>query len=496
MPCEIEPMDFKRDTVSIAAGEAPFPNLPLDLMQSQEKAAQEITRLFVDHPLDLDQAGASRRNRATPVGLPRSVPTAAGEMLRRRGDASTNHPDSVITTFSLAFERVERLRPDAAELLRFCAFLHPDALPEELLLDGALSFDPASQGIAHDPYVLDTALAVLHKYSLIKRNSTTKTVSVHRLVQDVLKKSMDEAQQRAGPKLVVRTLSRKFPNGEPASWPDCLRYLPHARVGIRLLEAWQMRFAEAVRLLNSVGYYLYKRGAYTEAQGRYKQALELLAEDEEHLLTTHILSNLGVSIFTWLTTHRLSCISEEHYVSGNSLLEPTHPQIAQNLNDLAGVYHHQGNLVEAEPLYQQALAIQEQTLEGEDPATVRTLGNLALLKYSLKKYAEAEELNKRVLAAREKYPDAHLDRGQSLLNLAYVYLQQQRYTEAEAFFQHALTIYEKAYGSEHPQTMMHRMAWVCSTRPRNGMTMLSRSSESLPIYTEAYGPEHPSLSVF
>ncbi len=455
-PCEIEPMDLQEGAQFLLQRvKLLSQDLPLDQVESQEKAAaEEITRLFDGHPLALDQAGAyveeTGQRLSDYLGL---YQQRQATLLGRRGDASTDHPNSVMTTFSLAFENVKRLRPDAAELLRFCAFLHSDALPEELLLAGALSFDPAYQRIARDPYELDAVLAVLRKYSLVKRNPATKTVSMHRLVQDVLKKSMDEEQQRYWAESVVRTLSREFPDGEPASWSACQRYLPHARVGMHLLEVWQMRFVEAVRLLNHVGYYLYQRAEYAEAQGRYEQALELLVGEEEQLLTAQILSNLGV-----LHIHLAHPPLAESYLRRalrvrEELFEPVHPELAQNLNDLAGVYHNQGKLTEAEPLYQQALAIQEQTLGAEDPVTVRTLGNLALLKYSQKEYAESETLNKRVLAAREKHLGAqHVDTGQSLLNLAYVYLLQQRYSEAEPLFRRALAIYEEAYGPEHPHT--------------------------------------------
>lgn len=455
-PYEIEPMDTQEGIQFLLQRVHPLSqDLPLDQVKSQEKvAAEEITRLFDGHPLALDQAGAyveeTGYHLSDYLGFYQQRQTM---LLGRRGDASTDYPASVMTTFSLAFEHVERLLPASAELLRFCAFLQPDALPEELLLVGALSFDPAYQRSAHDPYELDEALIVLRKYSLIKRNRATKTVSVHRLVQEVLKKSMNEEQQQRWAESVVRTLSREFPDGEPDSWSACQRYLPHARVGMHLLEVWQMRFIEAVRLLNRVGYYLYKRAEYAEAQERYEQALKLLAGEEEQLLNAQILSNLGV-----LHIHLANPPQAETYLRRalhvrEQMLEPTHPDIAQNLNDLAGVYHNQRKLAEAEPLYQQALAIQEQTLGGEDPATLRTLGNLALLKYSQKKYAESETLNKRVLTAREKQLGAeHVDTGQSLLNLAYAYLLQQRYAEAEPLFRRALAIYEEVYGSEHPQT--------------------------------------------
>jgi tetratricopeptide (TPR) repeat protein len=481
-PCEIEPLalqegaQFLVQRVKLLAQD-----LPPDQVESQKQAAEEITRLFAGHPLALDQAGAyveetgQRLSDYLTLYQRRQV-----ALLQRRGDTSTDHAQSVMTTFALAFESVERMRPDAAELLRFCAFLHPDALPEELLLAGALAFDPAYQGIAHDSYELDAALAVLRKYSLVKRNPATKTVSVHRLVQEVLKKSMPEEQQRRWAEAVVRTLSREFPNAEPASWPTCLRYLPHARVGIHLLEAWQMHFVEAARLLNAVGHYLDKRAEYAEAKRYYEQALALLVEEEEQLLSAQILSNLGVlHIHLARYPEAESCLRKALRIR-EQMYEPAHPDLAQSLNDLAGVYHNQGKLTEAEPLYQQALSIQEQTLGAEDPVTLRTLGNLALLKYSQKKYGESETLNKRVLAAREKHAGAqHVDTGQSLLNLAYVYLLQQRYAEAELLFGRALAIYEEGYGPEHPQT----------ATALNGLALLyhaqQRYDEAEPLFRRA-----------
>ncbi|QBD75032.1 toll/interleukin-1 receptor domain-containing protein [Ktedonosporobacter rubrisoli] len=498
-PCEVEPMDLQEGAQFLLRRAKRLPaDLPLEQVENQERiAAGEISQLFGGHPLALDQAGAyveeTGQHLADYLDLYQHRHAA---LLSHRGDTSTDHPESVMMTFSLALESVERTRSDAAELLRFCAFLHPDALPEELLTAGALSFEPRHQRIAHDPFELNAALSVLRKYSLIKRNPATKTVSVHRLVQEVLKNSMEQEQQRQRAESVVRTLGRAFPDGEPASWPICQRYLPHARIGIQLLEFWQMRFVEAVQLLNRVGYYLYKRAEYVEAQLHFEHALKLLAEEEEPLLTAQILSNLGVVQLLLAHYPQAELSLKRALRLREQQLEPTHVELAQNLNELAGVYHNQGQLSRAEPLYQQALTIQEQALGMEDPATVRTLSNLALLNYSQKKYAEAEVVNKRVLAIREKQLGAkHVDTGRSLLNLAYVYYRQQRYTEADPLFRRALAIYQEAYGPEHPQTMI----------ALNGLgllyTALKRYDEAeslfqqiLTRWEEAYGPQYPRIA--
>ena len=48
-----------------------------------------------------------------------------------------DHPDSVVATFSLAFKRVADDSPAAADLLRVCAFLEADLIPEEIFSGGA-----------------------------------------------------------------------------------------------------------------------------------------------------------------------------------------------------------------------------------------------------------------------------------------------------------------------------------------------------------------------
>ena len=132
IPCEVEPMDLQEGVQFLLQRvKLLSPDLPLDQVESQERtAAEEIARLFGGHPLALDQAGAyveeTGQRLSDYLDLYQRRQTA---LLSRRGDASTDHPASVITTFSLAFESVERMRPDAAALLRFCAFFAPGCAP-------------------------------------------------------------------------------------------------------------------------------------------------------------------------------------------------------------------------------------------------------------------------------------------------------------------------------------------------------------------------------
>ena len=58
--------------------------------------------------------------------------------------------------------------------------------------------------------------------------------------------------------------------------------------------------------------------------------------------------------------------------------------------------------MEAEPLYQRALAIDENALGADHPDVAIDLNNLALLYHTQGKYAEAEPLYQRALAIRSR----------------------------------------------------------------------------------------------
>ncbi|HZR44804.1 MAG TPA: hypothetical protein VFB12_32125 [Ktedonobacteraceae bacterium] len=91
---------------------------------------------------------------------------------------------------------VEQANPAAADLLRLCAFLDPDAIAEPLLTEGAHYLGEVLAPVVADPFAFNQAIEELLKFSLIRRNAERQVLSVHRLVQAVLKDAMPEEQQR------------------------------------------------------------------------------------------------------------------------------------------------------------------------------------------------------------------------------------------------------------------------------------------------------------
>src|SRR5207249_3096918 len=107
------------------------------------------------------------------------------------------------------------------------------------------------------------------------RDPEAQLLMVHRLVQAVLKDSMDEQTQRQWAGRTVRAVNRAFPEVEFATWQRCHRCLPHAQACASLVEQWDLTLTEATQLLKKAGFYLQERGWYRDAEPLFQRVLAI-----------------------------------------------------------------------------------------------------------------------------------------------------------------------------------------------------------------------------
>jgi CHAT domain-containing protein len=173
-----------------------------------------------------------------------------------------------------------------------------------------------------------------------------------------------------------------------------------------------------------------------------------------------------------------------------------HPDVAASLNNLALLYTDQGRYREAEPLYQQALAILREQFGQNHPDVATSLNNLAGLYIDQGRYREAEPLYQESLAIRrEQLGQSHPDVAASLNNLASLYRVQGRYREAESLYRESLAILREQLGQNHPDvaTSLNNLAVLYSNQGRYG--------EAEPLYQQALairrqqlGEDHPDVA--
>jgi len=125
---------------------------------------------------------------------------------------------------------------------------------------------------------------VLRSFSLMRRQRETRTLSLHRQPQTLLKDQLDPATVQQWSERAVRVLNVAFPQVEFAPWSVCERYLPQAQVCRLLIEQAGSNFPEAARLLQKMGIYPRERGRNEEAREVLEQAL---AQQEQQLGPGH-----------------------------------------------------------------------------------------------------------------------------------------------------------------------------------------------------------------
>ena len=419
-------------------------------------AARSIMHVLDGLPLALDQAGAYIEETGCRVSdYLKTYHIRQGTLLQQRGTSSVDHHQSVATTFSLCLERVAQVNAYAIEVLQFCAFLAADAIPEELISSAGPASGSSVQSSVADSFAFDEALAVLRMASLVQRNAETRTLTLHRLLQTIIKGSLSEKEQRAWSQRILHALASVFPTGEQITlWSRCEQLIPHVQIAFDLAEQWNIVSHETGLLFEHAGVYLCEHGRYGLAESLLVKAQSTLSQvgGSNHPATIHSLHSLA-SLYLhqgrYAETERLLqdvLTFQEHH------LDRTHLDTREILNDLAVLYLHQGRYEEAEPLFYRILAMWEQ--EGRvGPELASILNNLGLLTLYQGRYHIAEPLLQRTLTIWEQQHDPHPGYVvHALDNLAILYARQGRYHEAEPLHLRALQLQEDTMGPMHPDT--------------------------------------------
>ena len=465
----------------------------------ERDASESIYEFVYGLPLALDQAAAYvEENLCTFNDYRRLYQSQRVSMLKRRGTFGGNeYPHSVTTTWSLSFTQVEQADSVASDILRLCAFLHPDAIPEEMFASRAIGQYPGLSSIADDPIRLDAAIGTLRRFSLVWRNAETKMLTIHRLLQTVLRDAMTKESEQEWAERVLKLVSQVFPGEESPTWQQHERYLPQALACVELIERWEMQSSEAAQLLSKAGYHLYERGQYAEAMSLCQHALmireQLLGPDHPDVATS--LNDLAVLCISLRKFDQVEPLCLRALAIQERALGPEHPDVAVTLNDLAMIYYLEGRYEQIEPLYIRAIAIFEKEPGPPHSNTATALNNLAKLYVTQKKYAEAEILMRRALDIREQvYGPDHPDVANSLHNLALLFVACGKLLEAETSFQDAIVMQEKILGPSHrslTETLID-MARLLSSQNRYAKAR-SFYERALAICKHMWGPDHPDL---
>jgi tetratricopeptide (TPR) repeat protein len=394
-------------------------------------------------------------------------------------------PNSVIRTWQISFDQVNRNKPQAIELLCLMAMLDRQAIPEFLL---CVQYP--------DPLDLEDALAPLDEFSLITIEKDGKSFEMHRLVQIATRKWIerysDSKRWQGG---AVEVVSKAFPNGSYSNWKTCGTLSPHAlQVLTYVLESSQSLLDRASLLYNLAW--------YNWIQGRYELAK---AESQESLtIREDILPNNDMRIYTSIEMLALVLNEQGKYAEAETMnrqtlelteaaLGKTHPDTLTSMSNLALVLDKQGKYAEAEIMNRQTLELKEAVLGKTHPDTLISMSNLALVLDEQGKYAEAEIMNRQTLELKEAaLGKTHPDTLTSMSNLALVLDEQGKYAEAEIMNRQTLELTEAVLGKTHPDTLisMSNLALVLDKQGKYAEAEIM-NRQTLELKEAALGKTHP-----
>ncbi|OAL38089.1 hypothetical protein AYO20_02541 [Fonsecaea nubica] len=172
------------------------------------------------------------------------------------------------------------------------------------------------------------------------------------------------------------------------------------------------------------------------------------------------------------------------------------PVSLDSLARMALVLPYRGKYEEAEAINRRVLAGREKELGVDHPSTLTSVHHLALVLQDRGKYEEAEAMIRRALAGREKELGVdHPSTLTSVHHLALVLQDRGKYEEAEAMNRRALTGSEKELGLDHPDTLLsvYSLAHLLDVQ-QDFQQAMDLYETAITGFDSVLGPDHPTTA--
>lgn len=279
--CMLEEMDTDQSVLLLLrrAKLLPLQGDLADVPPQQYTLVTQLCQELGSLPLAIDQAGSYIEETGCGLaGYLERFEQRCSILLSWRGKNPGGYPLSVTETLLTAQEQVGRQSPVAAELLRLCLFLCPENIPERLITHGASHLGPLIQKAAANLLSLDEAFAILNASALLRRDPETNLLTMHHLVQKILRDQLAEEIHQLWIERVLNALHALLPlhpSREVAVWPLCELLLPHIFNCIEQVERLTSRIEDA-QMVSACSILLLKVADYLFGRARHQEAESLL----------------------------------------------------------------------------------------------------------------------------------------------------------------------------------------------------------------------------
>jgi tetratricopeptide (TPR) repeat protein len=428
----------------------------------EREAAASISALVGDLPLALDQAAAFMEHTQTTPREYLAMYTTEGEVMR--ADAREGGRSSIAQTFGPLLSRADGLGA-AGDLLRFCAFLAPEAIPEELLLSSAHLGErlaPAADSVVFRARVIGDAASL----SLLHRDPNMRTLSCHRVVQDLVRDSLG-TMRGLWLERTVRTIAASLPVPGFSTWGQWQRLAPHVLRVIQHADAAEHLSAELGFVLGLTGAYFGQRGHHDEARQLHRRSLAVREQvlDPRDVGLAWSMHNVAAAEMRTEPLQSLE-LAKRALALAEDALPADDLDLGLFLTTVGTAHRISGDLDQACAAYVQAIELYERV---DGPTSFRlpfALNRLASAYREAGRLEEAERQSLRAAAIAKEADEPDLvSYAYSIRGLAVVHARQGRLDEARREADMALELAESALGAEHPALARFRSTHERAHRP-------------------------------
>jgi tetratricopeptide (TPR) repeat protein len=423
------------------------------IISYDETTAAELAEELGDLPLAVEQAGAYLEQTGMALHDYLGLFRHRREGLLKLGQP-TAYNGTVDTTWQLAIEKIALIQPGGpagVELLRFCAFLAPEAIPLDLLTGHGDLLPKELAKAVRDDLALQEAIAAVYGYSLVDRDHTG--LRIHRLVQAVVRDHLSPQDRGAWAGITAHVLEDAFPANpnEPGTWPRCAELVSHL---LATVDHAATGAAEHSTGGARAGVYLRNRGDYSASCEVLKKALALADDSPEpdQRLVLEILNELSQSLRYLGDLAGARASQERALTIAEATLEPNDPLLAITLHNLALVLRRDDELASARAYFERAAATFESVFDNDHPWVGIALNQLGSVLQDLGDLAGARAACERALKIAEAaFGSDHPDVAAALDTLSTVLRKEGDLDGARAAIERSLVIEKVTRGLDHPE---------------------------------------------
>ena len=364
-------------------------------------------------------------------------------------------------------------------ILQICAFYHHTSISKDIFRSAAEealkqdinsnSFKNLPQAVTvldhtllgvdnnghWDEFIFGQGISVLLSFSLIKREQSLKTFSIHPLVHYWSRERMSKFEQQNMCAIGSTILSCAIPERYETQHYKMRRIIfPHIKANKmheRQIGAIEQYYDDSK--WSKFALVLRENGDLNNAEQLAVQIMNMRkkllgAEHPDTLTSMANLARIYRDQGRWNVAEQLEVQVMD---VRKKLLGAEHPNTLNSMASLASTYRAQGRWNKAEQLELHVMDIRKKLFGAEQPDTLLSMSNLASTYRAQGRWNEAEQLEVQVMDMRKKLLGAeHPDTLASIENVASTYLNQGRWNEAEQLDVQVMDMRKKLLGAEHP----------------------------------------------